>query len=473
MTLLSQNSAGSDNALLALLLAEKKKRRQQALFVADVPMFRGAALALQTATEDEIVIHGPWETGKTFAALWRLDTLLRETPKAQALMFRKKRVDMDASCIRTYKNIIERRGGVETYGGEKPQWFDYTQSGARLWVVGLDNPGKALSAEFDYVYGNQIEELELADWETVTGRNTGRAGHTDSPQSFGDCNPGPEDHWILKRAASGALRPLKSKHEDNPRLFDDDGNLTEAGERSMRKLRALTGIRKSRGYLGEWVGAEGLYFEEWDGDLHTCDPFTIPADWPVWGAFDYGFAHPTAFGLLTEDNDGGIYLIGEHVQKGWLPSAHCRAIRRLAERCGIGWHRIKKIVAGHDVFQQRGDKDAKTIAQQYAEATDPETGGAIGLKFEKATLDRITGAQELLSRIGNAEVGIPPRLKLFRTCKRTTAVMTRVVKDPRDPEDVLKVNADGNGEGGDDEYDMLRYGVMEADKKPKKEMAWA
>jgi hypothetical protein len=39
----------------------------------------------------------------------------------------------------------------------------------------------------------------------------------------------------------------------------------------------------------------------------------------VWGAFDYGFAHPTAFGLLTEDNDGCIYLIGEHVQQGWLP----------------------------------------------------------------------------------------------------------------------------------------------------------
>jgi hypothetical protein len=38
--------------------------------------------------------------------------------------------------------------------------------------------------------------------------------------------------------------------------------------------------------------------------------------------------------------------------------------------------------------------------------------------------------------------------------------MKRMVHDPRDPEDVLKVSADINGEGGDDPYDMLRYGVM-------------
>jgi hypothetical protein len=33
--------------------------------------------------------------------------------------------------------------------------------------------------------------------------------------------------------------------------------------------------------------------------------------------------------------------------------------------------------------------------------------------------------------------------------------------DPRRQEDVLKVDADINGEGGDDEYDSARYGLME------------
>ncbi|HEX7313287.1 MAG TPA: phage terminase large subunit [Pyrinomonadaceae bacterium] len=424
------------------------------------PTFRGAALTLQTAYEPELIISGPWETGKTFSALWRLDERLRDTPKASALMIRKKRVDMDASCIQTYKKIIERRGGVTIYGGETARWFDYS-NGARLWMVGLDNPGKALSAEFDYIYVNQAEELELADWETLTGRCTGRAGNTDTPQIIGDCNPGPEDHWILKRTAAGSLTLLKSYHRDNPRLYNEDGTLTPEGERSMNVLNALTGIRRKRGRDGEWVGAEGLFFEEWDEELHTCEPFDIPGDWPVWGAFDEGFTHPLAFGLLTEDNDGTIYLIGEHVRHGWLPPAHCKAIRRLAERCEVSWDRVKKIAAGHDVFQVRGDKEGKTRQQQYIEAVDPETDEPIGIgkKFVKATLDRRTGAQELLSRLGNREAGIKPRLKIFNICKRTIATITRMVHDPSDPEDVLKVDA-VNGEGGDDPYDMLRYGVM-------------
>lgn len=402
------------------------------------------------------MLAGPAETGKTWATLWLLDSLLASTPGAQAGLIRKVAADINPTVLVTYRRVVERsRSGAVPYGGEKPEWYDYPH-GARLYLGGMDRPGKVLSGERDFLYANQAEELTLEDWETLSTRATGRGAVTRTPMLFGDCNPGPEDHWILKREL---LKVFYSKHEDNPSLYDDVGALTAQGERTMQTLNALTGIRKSRLRDGKWVGAEGLFFEEWDDELHTCEPFPIPADWPVWGAFDYGFAHPTAFGLLTE-NDGTIYLIGEHVQRGWLPAAHCRSIRRLAVRSGLRWERLKRIVAGHDCFQQRGDRDAKTIAEQYAEARDPETGQAIGLKFERATIDRITGAQELLTRLGNKEVGIRPRLKLFTTCPRTIAVMTRMVKDPRDPEDVHKVDADQNGEGGDDEYDMLRYGVM-------------
>lgn len=450
MNSLGENSIPS----LEAIHAEMARR---GLFVGETPAFRGAGLEIQSYRGPEFILAGPSETGKTWATLWLLDSLLRETPKAKAGLLRKVAADIGPTVLVTYKLIVERSGsGATPYGGEKPEWFDYP-NGARLYVGGMDRPGKVLSGERDFIYVNQAEELTQDDWEILSTRTTGRGAVTKTPLLFGDCNPGPEDHWILKR---GLLKVFHSKHEDNPSLFDENGNLTEQGERTMAKLNALTGIRRDRLRDGKWVGSEGLFFEEWDEDLHTCEPFEVPADWPIWGAFDYGFAHPTAFGLFTEDNEGCIYLIGEHVKHGWLPPAHCKAVRRLAERLEIGWSRVKKIVAGHDVFQQKGDRDAKTIAQQYSEARDPETGLPIGLKFEKATLDRVTGAQEILSRLGNREAGIPPKLKIFNTCTRTTKCLTRMVKDPSDPEDVLKVNADSSGEGGDDEYDMLRYGVM-------------
>lgn len=442
---------------------EKRRRQEEAKAKAkesgfELPAFRGAALALQSAFEHEVVISGPYESGKTFPTLWRFDSLLREYPRTQALMVRKVRVDMDSSCIQTYRKVIERRGGVSPFGGEKPQWFDYS-NGSRFWIAGLDNPGKALSAEYDFVYVNQAEQLSRDDWETLTTRCTGRAGNSPFSQIVGDCNPGGEGHWILKRQMLGILRLLKSVHKDNPRLYHADGTLTPEGEKSMAVLNGLTGIRRKRGLEGEWVGAEGLYFEEWDDDLHTCEPFSIPADWRVWGALDIGRAHPTAWGGLAE-NDGVTYLFAEHVRNNWPVAQHCKAIHRQLEIARVSARRVRRTLAGGDAFLKRVDGDGVSVADLYQRAVDPETQQPIGIYLERAALDRITGARTLLEMLGNREIGIRPRLQVFRTCPRTIATMKRMVHDPRDPEDVLKVDADVSGEGGDDEYDMLRYGVM-------------
>jgi hypothetical protein len=42
----------------------------------------------------------------------------------------------------------------------------------------------------------------------------------------------------------------------------------------------------------------------------------------------------------------------------------------------------------------------------------------------------------------------------------TIATIPAMQHDPRRPEDVLKVDSDAQGVGGDDAYDMLRYGLM-------------
>lgn len=389
-------------------------------------------------------------TGKTWATLYLLDTLLRSTPRSQAVLARKTRASLFGTVILTYRKILDLQealgnGTVTVYGGERPEWYEYP-NGAKLWLGGMDNPNKILSGERDWIYINQAEELALGDWEILLTRATGRGAVTKTPMLFGDCNPSAENHWIIKSRPT--LKLFHSKHKDNPSLYDEQGNVTEGGKLRIFSLQSLTGVRKARLYEGKWVGAEGLFFEEWDEDLHTCKPFEIPKDWPVWGAFDWGVVHPSAFGLFTE-KDGTIYLIGEHVRNKWLPPMHCRAIRRLMESCNIDPWRVKQIVAGHDCFQTKGDSQGKTIAQQYMDAIDPETSNNIGLVFEKANIARVSGATELLTRLGNAEFHIPPRLKIFKTCPKTIATMPRMVGDPDDAEDVKKVDADANGEGDD------------------------
>jgi phage terminase large subunit len=242
----------------------------------------GAARELWKSHGPEVIISGPYETGKTFAAVHKLHTTLAKYPKAQALMARKTYKSVVGSVVQTFEKKVlpyppgDSRCAITKYGGAKPEWYDYP-NGSRLWVGGMDNPDKFLSSEFDLIYVNQAEELTLDDWEKLGGRATGRAGNMPYAMIFGDCNPDIATHWIMNRAG---LQVLHSVHKDNPALFDQEtGAMTKQGERSISALKRLTGVRLKRGYQGLWVGSEGMVYEDWSSSIHIIDRFDIPEDW--------------------------------------------------------------------------------------------------------------------------------------------------------------------------------------------------
>ena len=55
---------------------------------------------------------------------------------------------------------------------------------------------------------------------------------------------------------------------------------------------------------------------------------------------------------------------------------------------------------------------------------------------------------------------IRPTLFVFDRCARLIECLPQMQHDPHRPEDVLKVDCDDDGVGGDDPYDCLRYGLM-------------
>lgn len=203
------------------------------------------------------------------------------------------------------------------------------------------------------------------------------------------------------------------------------------------------------------VGREGRFFRAWDETIHTCDARAIDPGWVFWASLDHGHAHPTSFHVHADTGDGMVETIGEHVLAGALTAEHCEAIYKLLAELGIPIASLRTIVAGLDVFQQKGDKDGLTIADQYK---------AGGIVLSQASTDRVNGAAEMRQRLGDAEKGIVPTWRIWKTCPRLIACIPRMVADPKRPEDVLKVNADKNGNGGDDEYDDARYGLMDVRK---------
>lgn len=319
------------------------------------PGFRGAAATLQRYRDDprrpfELMIAGPAETGKTWATLWFVDYFARAYPGAQITICRKLRSTMDGTVLNTYRKVIAIRGGVTAYGGEKPEWYDY-YNGSRVWIAGLDNPGKALSSERDLVYINQAEDLALDDWQTLTTRTTGRGGVAPWSMLLGDCNPGPPSHWIKHRKS---LTILESRHEDNPSLFHDDGTLTEQGERSMAILDDLEGVLKERLRYGRWVAAEGAVYA-FDVRKHVVD--TLPDGWetrPKYRVIDFGYENPFVCLWAVADSDGRLIVYRQLYMSGRTVDQHAETIRR-AEK----WYKcVADYERGREEAERRGQLDA-------------------------------------------------------------------------------------------------------------------
>ncbi len=107
---------------------------------------------------------------------------------------------------------------------------------------------------------------------------------------------------------------------------------------------------------------------------------------------------------------------------------------------------LKRFVAGADVFSRQSD--GTTIAAQYARE---------GISLKPANMDRVNGWAEVLQRLGDPEGDLAPRLFIHQRCGRLAETLPAMQHDPNRPEDVLKVDADEDGVGGDDAADALRY----------------
>ena len=261
-------------------------------------------------TDHECVLSGPAETGKTYGGMWKLHAACWTIPNTQVALVRKNYNALHGTVVKTLQRVQAGFPGIREYGGETPSRFIYP-NGSCIWLGGMDNPEACLSAERDYIYVNQAEEVSLNDWELLMTRCTGRGAVVANPQMLGDCNPSGTKHWIRERAASGVLRLLVATHKDNPSLYTADGQITEQGVRSLGILANLTGVRKKRLYEGIWATAEGAVYDMFDPAVHVRvrDPKEM-VSWYL--AMDEGYTNPAAILLVGADSDRRWHVFREY-----------------------------------------------------------------------------------------------------------------------------------------------------------------
>jgi phage terminase large subunit len=325
-------------------------------------------------------------------------------------------------------------------------------NGSRVLLGGFRNENdvdKYIGIEYDGLLIDDGHLISKTKFDKILGSlRTSKPGWR--PRGYITFNPGGVGHAYLKQMF---VMPWRRKRETTTRFFfslpEDNAFLNPE---YIAYLNGLSGWLYKAWRKGDFDIAAGQFFTNWSSDVHVVRPVThIPRDWRVWLALDYGFTHYTTVYLFAQSGDGMIYILDEHAERKWLVPQHAEAIRAMLQRNGIEKHRLETFVAGGDVFAK--EADGNTVEARYAKE---------GFELTMANTARIDGAAEILARLGDPERGISPRLVITERCARLIECLPSLEHDPHRPEDVLKVDTDDEGNGGDDSYDGARYGVMVA-----------
>lgn len=308
----------------------------------------GAVDALMACRDAEVLVEGPAGTGKTLGGLQKLHIAALKYPGMRGLIVRQTRESMTESVLVTYESGVLPESSPLASGASRAGRAAYVYPNRSTLVIGgikssgRDNVAKIMSTQYDMIYMPEGTEASEENYEKLLSRL--RNGVMPYQQIIVDCNPDRPSHWLNRRAAGGAMTRLLSRHEDNPRMYDQkSGAWTEQGTKYLAILGRLTGARKLRLKDGKWAQAEGLVYEAFDPAIHLVDRFDIPAEWRRIRVIDFGYTNPFVCQWWATDPDGRMFMYREIYRTRTLVEDHAAKIRELSEG-----ERFEATVADHD-----------------------------------------------------------------------------------------------------------------------------
>jgi phage terminase large subunit len=375
-------------------------------------------------------------------------------PGSVGAIFRKTYPELEANHIRP---IFEEYPLLRQYYNESKKVLSLP-NGSSLQFCHASS-----EKDLDLYQGREFNDLgieEAGQWTEVMFRRLMGSNRSSKPGIPARCaltgNPGGIGHKWLKRL----FIERRFNERENPKdyafiqaLVRDNQALLLNDPDYVRRLEAEPSETLRKAYLyGDWDIFAGQFFSEIRREIHFITPFAIPVHWNRFGAYDFGFNHPAAFGWFAVDEDGNVYLYRELIKAKLRVDQFASALNQYEETKDI------PIYAGWDCWVQKGvlkEGTPPTVADEFS---------SHGLFLKKAVIDRIQGAAQLRKYLAwqNLSDGRDkPRFFIFNTCPISFDCLTRVEHDPDRIEDVLKIDAvDGDPMSGDDAYDMIRMGLM-------------
>lgn len=244
--------------------------------------------------EPEVLVSGPRGTSKTYTDMMRTLALCELYPGSRHLFSRFVRVHMNETVLETWERLLGP-GHPALVGPTKEHRSVYQVGKSSVIVKGLDDPIATNSGEYDTITLFEATDIPEQTYNNLFGTlrhkkmiaSDGKPWH----QMRVECNPTYPQHWLKKRADAGKMVHFPTTHKDNPAYWDPIGQRwTDEGQNYISGLQRMTGVVYKRNYLGLWVGAEGMVFEEWDERVHVLDELKPGImEWEMVRAIDFGY----------------------------------------------------------------------------------------------------------------------------------------------------------------------------------------
>ena len=364
---------------------------------------------------------------------------------------------------KTYPELLANH--IRPFFSEYPQtrqWFNkaektiYWPNGSTTEFSYLNNTDDVYTYQGREYEDESIDEVTQHEEEVIKVlRSSNRTTNPDiKPTMFLTGNPGGIGHGWVKRL----FVDRQFREGENPEDFafvqafvSDNNALLKADPDYVRRLQDLPDHLR-RAYLeGDWNIFAGQAFGEIQRNIHLIEPFELPPHTRYFASFDPGYNHPFAFIVFAVVPEGTVYVTQLYTDR-------LKTTREIAE--GIREHargRELQIYSGHDLWYP-GRGGGPSQVEEFAEQG---IGPNHGFYWIKAKTDIKAGVTQIHKYLNpkNYPDG-KPRVFFFKNCADVYEAVASAQIDPKEPEKILKMDADENGYGGDDVLDSFRYGLM-------------
>jgi hypothetical protein len=210
-------------------------------------------------------------------------------------------------------------------------------------------------------------------------------------------------------------------------------------------------IRQALLYGNWYATADSFYGDVWNPQLHICNPFRIPDEWPRFRSMDWGFKTPGCIHWYAMDEDKNVFVFRELTFKEKTDVEVAKMVREIEFGMGL-WQNKRSLLSGPadtQLWEEKGES-GRTKAQAM---------GTLGVYWNRADKkSRQHNAEHVVSRLKDHHSGkTTPGLVIFNTCRDLIRTLPAIQTMPG--------NVECPDNGGDDHWhDSLLYGIAYASR---------